>query len=129
VVQPATAQSESKVFVVSEIDQTLSALADPTRRGVIDLLRVEPRRAGALAQALRMSGPALSRHLRVLRRSGLVEEDHQGEDARIRTYRLRREPFAELDQWVHDVTDFWKHELEGFKQYTEKTRGAKKARR
>ena len=48
-VQPAPAKPWSKAFVVSDLDRTLAALADPTRRGVIDLLRSEPRRAGALA--------------------------------------------------------------------------------
>lgn len=114
---------------MSHIDETLAALADPTRRGVVDLLRVEPRRAGALAKALRMSAPALSRHLRVLRRSGLVEEDHQGDDARIRVYRLRQERFNQLGQWVNEVTAFWSHELEGFKQHAEQPRGAKKSPR
>ena len=77
-----------------ELDRTLSALADPTRRGVIDLLRVGPRRAGELAASLGMSSPAMSRHLRVLRRSGLVDEESPGEDARVRIYRLRPEPFS-----------------------------------
>ena len=49
---------------MSDLDQTLAALADPTRRGVIDLLRRKPRRAGELADALAMSPPAMSRHLR-----------------------------------------------------------------
>ena len=52
---------------LTAIDSTLAALADPTRRGVIDLLRERPRRAGELAAAARMSAPAMSRHLRVLR--------------------------------------------------------------
>ena len=55
-----------------ELDQTFTALADPTRRGVIDLLRKEPRRASDLADALGASRPAMSKHLRILRASGLV---------------------------------------------------------
>lgn len=128
-VQPAPAKPWSKAFVVSDLDRTLAALADPTRRGVIDLLRSEPRRAGALAEALQMSGPAISRHLRVLRHSGLVEAEHRGEDARIRVYRLRRERFIELARWVSDVEAFWSHELDGFKRYAERSRGARKGRR
>ena len=57
------------------VDGTLAALADPTRRGVVDLLRRRPRAAGELASALDVSPPALSRHLRVLRKSGLIEEE------------------------------------------------------
>src|SRR5919202_760124 len=59
-------------WLMNQVDFTLSALADPTRRQVIELLRERPRRAGELAAASAISGPAMSRHLRVLRRSGLV---------------------------------------------------------
>jgi len=104
------------------LDQTFIALADPTRRGVVDLLKKKPRRAGDLAKAFEMSAPAMSRHLRVLRVSGLVEEDHGGEDARVRLYRLRQEPFAELRGWLQDVEAFWAAELAAFKAHAERTR-------
>ena len=55
------------------LDSTLAALADPTRRRVVDLLRERPHRAGELALGCATSAPAMSRHLRVLRASGLVE--------------------------------------------------------
>jgi DNA-binding transcriptional ArsR family regulator len=67
---------------VAAVDSALAALADPTRRAVIDLLRRGPRRAGELAETLRLSPPALSRHLRVLRRSGLLVDDHPAHDPR-----------------------------------------------
>jgi DNA-binding transcriptional ArsR family regulator len=65
------------------LDRTLQALADPTRRGVVELLRGQPRRAGELAAALRTSPPALSRHLRLLRQTGLVEEEPLGRGTRV----------------------------------------------
>jgi len=108
---------------MSELDRTLFALSDPTRRGVVDLLRRKPRRAGELAEALAMSPPAMSRHLRVLRQSGLVEEDHEGDDARVRTYRLRQRPFRALRRWVEDVEAFWASELDAFREHAERTRG------
>jgi DNA-binding transcriptional ArsR family regulator len=108
---------------VNDLDQTLTALSDPTRRGVIELLRKKPRRAGELAASLAMSGPAMSRHLRVLRRTGLVEEDHHGDDARVRLYRLRPEPFRALRRWLDEVETFWTRELHAFKDYAERTRG------
>jgi DNA-binding transcriptional ArsR family regulator len=74
---------------VSHLDGTLAALADPTRRRVVDMLRGGPRRAGEIADAFRVSAPALSRHLRVLRTHGLVEEARIADDARVRVYRLR----------------------------------------
>lgn len=110
-----------------DVDRTLFALADPTRRGVIDLLRERPRRAGELASALDMSPPAMSRHLRVLRTEGIVEEERQGDDARLRVYRLRPEPFRELRRWLEEVEAFWTGQLDAFKAHAERTRG-KKAR-
>jgi DNA-binding transcriptional ArsR family regulator len=114
---------------MSDLDGTFAALSDPTRRGVIDLLRRKPRRAGELAEALDMSAPAMSRHLRVLRVSGLVEEEHSGEDARVRTYRLKQKPFDELRDWLTEVESFWATELDAFKAYAERTRGKGKGRR
>jgi DNA-binding transcriptional ArsR family regulator len=105
---------------VSALDETLLALADRTRRGTIDLLRKRPRRAGELAAALSMSPAAMSRHLRVLRKSGLVTEDGLEEDARVRVYRLRPERFSGLRQWVEEVEGSWAAELEAFKEHVER---------
>ncbi len=106
-----------------DLDRTLAALADPTRRGVVDLLRRNPRRAGELASAMKMTAPAMSRHLRVLRKSGIVEEESEEDDARVRVYRLRHEPFTALRRWVDEVEAFWTHELAAFKEHAERTRG------
>jgi DNA-binding transcriptional ArsR family regulator len=113
-------------MAAAEIDRTLAALADPTRRGVVDLLRRKPRRAGELASAFGMSPPAMSRHLRVLRKSGLVEEEGVEEDARIRVYRLRHERFAALREWLQEVESFWDDQLASFKAHAEKTRRGKR---
>ncbi len=114
---------------MSELDRTFAALSDRTRRAVVELLRERPRRAGELAQALDMSAPAMSRHLRVLRESGLVREEHPKEDARVRVFTLEREPFDALRAWVEEVETFWADELAAFKAHAERTRGAKKKRR
>ena len=105
------------------LDATFVALADSTRRGVVELLRVRPQRASELADALGQSRPALSRHLRVLRTSGLVEEIADVTDARARILRLRPEPFAALHTWVADVQAFWTGQLAAFARYAETTRG------
>jgi DNA-binding transcriptional ArsR family regulator len=107
------------------LDQTLAALADPTRRGVVDLLRVRPRRAGELARAFRVSPPAMSRHLRVLRTRGLVEEAPPEDDARARVYRLRPEPFRDLQSWLRQVERFWTDQLDSFAAHTRRTRGGR----
>jgi DNA-binding transcriptional ArsR family regulator len=104
---------------VSELDTTLSALADPTRRAVIGLLRQGPRRASDIAEALAMSRPAMSRHLRVLRRANLVSEDSPDDDARVRLYRLRSEPLGALRSWIEDVEAFWDDQLQAFKAHAE----------
>ncbi len=106
------------------LEATFAALADRTRRGVIELLREEPRRASDLADALDASRPAMSRHLRVLRASGLVETTEAGEgDARERIYRLRPAPFDQLRDWLEDVERFWQVQLGSFKAHVERTRG------
>jgi DNA-binding transcriptional ArsR family regulator len=106
------------------LDATLAALSDGTRRGVVDLLRKRPRRASDLADALGASKPAMSRHLRVLRDSGLVETSSQ-DDGRERIYALRPAPFAELRAWVEDVEAFWTVQLASFKDHVERARGRK----
>jgi DNA-binding transcriptional ArsR family regulator len=92
----------------------LAALADPVRRQVVDVLKDGPRRAGELARAVAMSGPAVSRHLRVLRANGLVEVVSVDGDARVRVYRLRAEPFTALRAWLDQVDAFWADQLGSF---------------
>jgi DNA-binding transcriptional ArsR family regulator len=111
-----------------KLDDTFVALADGTRRNVVDLLSKKPRRAGELARSLGMSAPAMSRHLRVLRQTGLVEEGLLEDDARVRVYRLRPERFSELRRWLDDVEAFWGEQLASFKSYAEQTRKRKPKR-
>ena len=108
--------------MVTDLDATLSALADPTRRQVVELLREGPRRVGELAAAVATSGPAMSRHLRILRASGLVEveEERIDQDARLRVYRLRPEPFVDLQAWLNQVQGFWADQLGAFKDHVER---------
>jgi DNA-binding transcriptional ArsR family regulator len=96
------------------LDTALAALADPTRRAVVDLLRNGPRAAGELAQSMQMSPPALSRHLRVLRHSGLVVGDGAAHDARLRMYRLEPSAFASLRDWLDELEAFWGEQLQAF---------------
>ena len=110
----------------TELNATLYALADRNRRAVIDLLKVQPRRAGEIATALSLTPPALSRHLRVLRRSGLVHEQGVEEDARVRIYRLRKEPFDELRVWLGEVESFWTGELAAFRDHVEGSKSRRK---
>jgi DNA-binding transcriptional ArsR family regulator len=106
--------------VHANLDQTFAALADPTRRAVIALLREKPLRSSEMATALSTSRPAMSRHLRVLRLAGLVEEEGQDDDARVRIYQLRRAPFSELRSWLDEVEAFWADQLSAFKAHAER---------
>ena len=107
---------------MSSVDDSLAALAEPTRRAVVELLRQRPHRAGELAEALAMSAPALSRHLRVLRHSGLIVDDEPADDARVRLYRLQPEAFDELQGWVGQIRSLWTDQLAAFKAHAERKR-------
>jgi DNA-binding transcriptional ArsR family regulator len=106
----------------SRIDKTLAALADPHRRHLVELLGERPRRAGELADALGLPPPALSRHLRQLKQSGLVVETHPAFDARVRIYALKDGAMAELKRWLADTEAMWAAQLSGFKAHVEKKR-------
>ncbi len=107
-----------------DLDRTFSALADPTRRTVIEKLRSGPRRASDLAQIIGASNPAMSRHLRVLRTAGLVEIKDQTArgDARERWFGLAQAPFEQLRGWLEEVEQFWSVQLASFKKHVERTR-------
>ena len=102
------------------VDRTLAALADPHRRRVVELLAERPRPAGELARALELSAPAMSRHLKTLRATGLVEESHPEFDARVRIYALRPEPMVHLLRWLEDAERLWSEQLAAFKAHLEK---------
>ena len=102
------------------LDRTLAALADPHRRRVVDLLRERPHRAGELAEAARISFPAMSRHLRTLRRSGLVDEDRDEFDSRVRIYRLRPEAMMDLKTWLAETDALWARQLAALKAHLQK---------
>jgi len=75
-----------------------------------------------------MSAPAMSRHLRILRASGMVQASTDGEDARLRIYRLRREQFVALRAWLDQVGAFWGEQLGSFKTHVERNRSGTRAR-
>jgi DNA-binding transcriptional ArsR family regulator len=87
----------------------LAALADPTRRRIVELLAEREHDAGELAAEFTVSRPAVSRHLRVLREAGLVTA--RGE-AQRRVYSLEPAPLAELDAWLARYRDFWTNRLD-----------------
>ena len=92
------------------------ALADPTRRAVLDLLRQGALPAGQIAREFPVSRPAISKHLRLLRRARLVEERREG---RHRLYRLNAEPLRGVDAWLNEYRNFWQSNLTRLKAFVE----------
>jgi DNA-binding transcriptional ArsR family regulator len=103
----------------SKVDRVLAALADPHRRRVVEVLRERPRSAGEIARAVGLNPPALSRHLRRLRKSGLLEESHREFDARLRVYALRPAPMADLKRWLEETERLWVEQTAAFKAHVE----------
>jgi len=97
-------------------EATFSALADPTRRAVLDLLRKGSQPAGRIAQAFPVSRPAISKHLRRLRRAHLVEQRPVG---RLRVYQLNPEPLKTVDTWLERYRSFWRSRLASLKTLVE----------
>ena len=103
----------------SRIDDVLNALSDPKRRGAIDLLRKRKLRAGELADRLDVSPQVMSRHLKILRYAGLIEDDDVEGDARVKLYALRDTAFRPLRNWLDEVEAMWSEQLDAFKTHAE----------
>jgi DNA-binding transcriptional ArsR family regulator len=101
------------------LDMAFAALADPTRRTILERVSHGPRRAGDLARGFRMSRPAVSKHLRVLREAGLMEADKHG---REQLYRLSPAGLREVQRSVEEMSRFWDEALASFKAYVEEER-------
>jgi DNA-binding transcriptional ArsR family regulator len=107
------------------LDLTLAALADPRRMQIVEILRERARPAGDLARLVGLSAPATSRQLRTLRESGLVAENHDGLDARVRVYRLTPAPMDDLRTWLEDTEKLWSKQLVSFKAHLERSKRRK----
>ena len=92
-----------------QVVQALEALADPTRRRIVELLAERERSAGEIASHFPVTRPAVSRHLRVLRESGLVRSRGV---AQRRLYSIDPAPLAELDEWLDRYRGFWAQRLD-----------------
>jgi DNA-binding transcriptional ArsR family regulator len=105
------------------MEAVLQAVADGSRRTLLEALVDGPATAGELAALLPISRPGVSRHLRVLRQAGLVDVR---QDAQRRLYSIRPEPLAEVDQWLDRYRDLWDQRLDAL--HTEVARGNRKRR-
>ncbi len=103
------------------MSSTWSALADPHRRAVLELLRERPRPVGELVQRLGLSQPGTSKHLRVLRQAGLVTART---DAQRRVYALDTGPLAELDAWLTPYRRLWEQRLDDLERHLDRKAAA-----
>jgi DNA-binding transcriptional ArsR family regulator len=97
-------------------DAVFRALADPTRRGILSLLRSGQQSVGDIAGNFRMSRPAVSKHLRVLRSAGLVVARQEGTSTLCG---LNARPLRTVDDWLHDYESFWSESLQSLKKHVE----------
>ena len=105
------------------MEAVLRALADDSRRKMLETLTGGPATAGDLAALLPIARPGVSRHLRVLREAGLVEVRRE---AQRRVYSLRAEPLAEVDEWLGRYRALWQQRLDAL--HTEVARGKRERR-
>lgn len=105
--------------MTAELAPLLTALADPTRRRVVQLLLERPRRAGELAAESGTSAPVMSRHLRVLLHAGIVADERPADDARARVFWLRPESVTPLRDWLDELQAASDQQLESFKRHVE----------
>jgi DNA-binding transcriptional ArsR family regulator len=95
---------------------TYAALAEPSRRRILDLLRHRERSVNELVAHLDLSQPGVSKHLKVLRGAGLVEVRADGKQ---RWYGLRAEPLAEIDEWLEPYRRHWSDRLDALERHLE----------
>src|SRR5215475_12725940 len=103
-----------------DVSVVMQALADPTRRRVVELLSSAPRRAGELAGDIGVAPPAMSKHLRVLLGAGIVTDERPADDARVRIFRLRTESVVALRAWLDQLQAHWDEQLGSFKAHVER---------
>jgi DNA-binding transcriptional ArsR family regulator len=99
------------------MESSFEVIAEPNRRAILGVLAVSEQSVGAIERQLRMSQPAVSKHLRVLREAGFVESTV---DAQRRLYRLRPEPFQELDSWLAQFRRFWSAHVDALERHLDR---------
>jgi DNA-binding transcriptional ArsR family regulator len=105
------------------MEAVLRALADPSRRTMLETLAAGPATVTELAALLPIARPGVSRHLRVLREAGLVDAR---QEAQRRVYSLRPQPLAEIDEWLSPYRALWEQRLDAL--HTEVARGKRERR-
>lgn len=105
--------------------QTLTALAEPNRLRIVELLRTGPRPVGEIGEKLHLQQPQVSKHLRVLKEAGLVEAQPR---AQQRLYELRAKPLRDLNKWLERFRGIWDERFEQLDEYLIELQQAEKKR-
>src|SRR5256885_1834459 len=100
-----------------ELAAVLRALSDDTRLKVVELVAQRPRRAGQLAGDLDVTPSAMSKHLRVLLKAGVLVDERHPEDSRVRIFRMRQASIVSLRAWLDQMQAHWDEQLGSFKQH------------
>src|SRR5579863_6207795 len=99
------------------MESAFEIVAEPNRRAILSLLAVSQQSVGEIERQLRMSQPAVSKHLRVLRDAGFVESTV---DAQRRLYRLKPDPLREIDEWLAQFRRFWSAHVDALERYLDR---------
>jgi DNA-binding transcriptional ArsR family regulator len=102
---------------IQSMESVFEIIAEPNRRAILSLLVSSEQSVGQIERQLRMSQPAVSKHLRVLREAGFVEATV---DAQRRLYRLKPEPFRQLDSWLDQFRRFWSTHIDALERYLDR---------
>ena len=110
----------------SRLDATFAALADPTRRAILARLALGDASVNELAKPFDMSQPAISKHLKVLERAGLIS---RGQDAQRRPRRIEAKPLGEADEWLERYRKLWEKRFRHLDDLLEELKGSQKRRK
>jgi len=108
------------------MESSFAIVAEPNRRAILGLLLAAERSVGEIEQELRLSQPAVSKHLRVLRDAGFVESRVEGQR---RLYRLRPEPLMELDEWLEPFRRYWTRHVDALERHLDRMKKQPTAKR
>jgi DNA-binding transcriptional ArsR family regulator len=112
------------VEYINSVESVFEIIAEPNRRAILSLLVSSQQSVGDIERQLRMTQPAVSKHLRVLRDAGFVESTV---DAQRRLYRLKPEPFREVDAWLDQFRRFWSAHVDALERHLDRMEDAKES--
>ena len=107
----------------ADVDQVFHALADPTRREIVEIVSKKERQASELAASFEISFPAVSRHLKVLEKAGLITREVHG---RVHRFRLETDAMKQAYDWMHDYEKFWLTNLDQLDKFLKKRKEKKR---